>query len=342
MLFLAYAMSNGATEYTIFPFELFLYEILPYVSSTDKMSLCLVSKEWNFMIPIWIREIHIQGIPGYTRLSISQFRLVQRMSNLRILSLSDMKSYDMKRDTIWKNMHSLTSLSITMRNAVSSAVMQGYTLSKLTNLRTLKIVCDIDNMRVVGKLTKLRTLVIRPHNEECLLDHDISGMTNLKQLIAPYAGRKITHSGLTSLTNLKILSIDQNSTVTLQILPFLPKLEIVSFRAFAHASDNNLAYTPKLKKLSLITNNEITDNGLKKLIGLETLVMHANTRITDDGLLSLSSLRFLALYANDKITTKGIENHPYLENVILPKCHIMRPVVPMKEITFLHTAYGIV
>ena len=183
-------------------------------------------------------------------------------------------------------------------------------LMHMTRLEKLVVSFDgcIDG-ELDNYLTNLKKLSL---NCRMMLSVDIDRISNLTNLTTLYFGSKFgddnTRITISTLTNLKSLSVCNNNTETLITEYQLIGLTNLTHLAIPrHISYQAISNMKSLNHLCMLRNNQITDNDLSKLTNLNNLFIAYNTTITDHGISQLTNLTKLSAIHKVYISSDGLQ-----------------------------------
>jgi hypothetical protein len=250
----------------------------------------------------------------------------------------------------------------------------GESLSRLTNLTSLKLVDGYDKIKPsdITYPLKLKSLSI-PYNMQ-FNNNALIQMVNLTKLNIS-DNDMINDFTVKQLTNLTRLNLTSNNQITYSAVKKLKKLTWLDLSRYTNLSNRDLSRCTNLKTLILSHNcfiddtalstltkltrlemyyTAITNNGIEKLTNLQSLSFTGNVQITNLGLRHLTRLRHLtvnhlidndgikhltlmtALVANERITPTVLTNMSFLKELDIRNSKIKRDdVTHLTQITRL-------
>jgi hypothetical protein len=144
------------------------------------------------------------------------------------------------------------------------------------------------------KNIKSNIISLNLHDDRYIMDNDLMGMDNLKELILPF-NMRITDKGLYHIGN---------------------SIESISFFHNNNITDEGILHCKKLKKLIMIYNDKITNNIFNNN-QFEYLNIGWNENIDDDGLINQKNLECFISYCNEDITIDGLINCKNLKHFLI-------------------------
>lgn len=215
------------------------------------------------------------------------------LSNLTTLSICEKIG-----DDFVLNLPNLKNLILSNSSSVS---ITPSALSKLTNLKCLKMVRVIDSFsEALGNFTQLESLAI---SSRCCTDKNMRKLTNLTFLkLTQRIDRPLTFTCLFQLPLLNWLVLSDSGAISdrdLAKLSNLTRLEL--FKEVFITGEEGLSKLTFLKHLTLSRNNFIPGKSFQNLVNLTSLEIEA-CNVDDKVLMTLTRLTNLSVCSCSKIT----------------------------------------
>jgi hypothetical protein len=203
---------------------------------------------------------------------------------------------------------------------INHKIQSGSCYEKLSNLTSLKIMYDVDDVPFYKPLVLLFPRLKKLCCFSTLLTHSLEGLTSLESLRASCINIQIStltnltklkqcdsyalhnfHNELPLLTKLEHLSLPWSNLVDNSDLVNLHNMRTLSITNTYEVTDEGLLYMTKMEKLKLDVVGGVGGSCFKSFCATLTTLIINNTSLYDEYLILLTQLKHLEVYRHNTI-----------------------------------------